>query len=138
MNVYWHTMRALLTYNRNIADIETLSFFWLKQNVRCHRRSDLLDLSVCSLKWLVSSKEAKRIFFSHVIKNYKSKLLHSFECIFLHISVFNIHRQKQTRVITMFYQIHQLNQTSIRCWRQNRTYKLWQRISQHAINQLFW
>ena len=51
--------------------------------VRCHRRFDLLDLSVCSLKWLTLTKKTKKIFFSHVIKIYKSKLLGNLQIIFL-------------------------------------------------------
>ena len=54
----------------------------LNEIVKCHRRFDLLDLNVCSLKWLTLTKETKKIFFSHVIKIYKSKLLDSLQFIF--------------------------------------------------------
>lgn len=86
MNVYWHTMGALLAYNRSIAGIGALPSFWLGQNVRCHRRPGLLGLGACPLGWLAPPEGAERVPSSHVIKGYKPELLHSFECIFLHTS----------------------------------------------------
>ena len=51
-------------------------------NVKCHRRFDLFDLNVCSLKWLILTKKTKKISFSHVIKIYKSKFLDNLQFIF--------------------------------------------------------
>ena len=57
-------------------------WFWSNFCVKCHRRSDLLDLNVCSLRWLALTKKTKKISSSHVIKIYKSKLLDNLQFIF--------------------------------------------------------
>ena len=68
---------------KNDREIDNQTKIYKTSNVvRCHRRFDLFDLNVCSLRWLILAKKTKKISFSHVIKIYKSKFLDNLQFIF--------------------------------------------------------